>query len=269
MNNKSDLIDEGAKEFSFSVALNMLQHGAKELLKGYAPNIVGDGVASLIPGVYGAYSAVKRKRFEDNMQRMFEQLGLKYDILNENYNKKNAEQKAQLDKIYGLIMDYVIEEPQLDKVDFIINGFENLFYYDHITEDFVLTYYDVLKSLRLVDISTLKIFKTGLGDQTAAMTMIKVMEHHEITSEQYKSVKKNLLRLGLLTTQVDINYYENTEKLYKHVAEIQKYLKVLSDSKRKNTPKLSEPKFKTKEDRYQITKFGREFLDFFVEKESL
>lgn len=263
---RADQIEEGATEFSLGVTIELMKFGTKEYLKDIVPEVIGEGIASLIPGFAGAYNAIKRRQVEDNFSFMIQELVKRLDVIQTNYNNKNNEQKKKLDQIYGFVMDYVIDEPQQEKIQFIINGFEKLTSYESISDDFVLTYYDLLKSLRLVDISTLKIFKLNYSNQQQGMTYQDVINKHMITHEQYNSVKENLLRYGLLTTQAEENNYSDIEKLYKSVGEIQSFLKKVVESKTRNPPSLKAIKLKTRENRYKITKLGREFLDFFVEE---
>ena len=93
------------------------------------------------------------------------------------------------------------------------------------------------------------------------------MENHGISYEQYESVRRNLQRIGLLTTKTDLNITDDLEEIVDKFRELYKYLDKLTNPKFKRTlPKLKLPKLKSKES-LQISKFGKDFVEFFINKE--
>lgn len=52
----------------------------------------------------------------------------------------------------------LIDEYQKEKNEYMINGYIYLTDHAEITSDFVMHYYDLLKQLRMVDISVLRLY---------------------------------------------------------------------------------------------------------------
>lgn len=154
------------------------------------------------------------------------------------------------------------DEPQSDKIKYLINGFVNLTDHEMLTEDFVLTYYDLMRNLRMVDIAVLRLYcnRTQYEHQSHE-SFDEVMERHGLTIAQYDSVRNNLYRLGLLTSVSDIESMRDLDSLFESIKEIHKYLERVA--KGKTLPKLKEPKIRSKE-RFRVSKFGRQFHDFFL-----
>ena len=71
---------------------------------------------------------------------------------------KSETQQHKINTLFTYVLDYVIDEKQELKIDIMVNGFINISHHEDISEDFVLTYYDVLRDLRLIDISVLRFY---------------------------------------------------------------------------------------------------------------
>jgi hemerythrin len=242
---------------------------AKETFTGMLKEILVDAGASLIPGVYGAISGYKRARFERNIQKFANELYSKIEEIRVNLESKTKEQKDKIDQLFGYVMDYVIDEQQEEKIKLMVNGFVNITEHDQITEDFVLTYYDVLKELRMVDISVLRLMYASRYwiNDAVGETYRDVMERHGLSYEQYESVRRNLHRIGLLTSVTDLSINDDLEQIYKTFKELYAYLDKLTNLRYKGSlPKLKEPKLKSK-DSLQISRFGRDFVEFFLNLE--
>lgn len=272
--NKKQDVKDVIKENSITTAIDMASKAGVEVAKSVIPSLLGDIVvdtaASLLPGVSGVYNGVKRARIERNLKLFSEKLSLRIEELQRNFEQLDKEQKEKVDEIFGYITDYVVEEKQQEKIEYMVNGFVKLTEHDQITEDFVLTYYDVLNELRMVDLSTLKLvaqnYFINYQTQQERMTFQDVLDKHGITYEQYQSVRRNLLRKGLFTTKTDENINSDLEEIVDHITGIHDFLSKLIDSKSKRLPKLKKPKLKSKSN-IIVSKFGSEFITFFVSKE--
>lgn len=264
-------IQEAAKGLALDTILSVGSDTAAEIAKESITNIIGDilvdTTSSLIPGISGAVQGYKRARFERNITTFAKELHSQLDLLRKNLEFKNEEQKERIDKLYNYVMDYVIDEQQEEKIHYIVNGFVNITNHEYITDDFILTYYDVLKELRMVDISVLRLMYNSRYVFEKDESFQDVIEKHGISYEQYKSVRRNLQRKGLLTTKTDLNITDDLEEIVDKFKELYKYLDKVTDPKFKRTlPKLKLPKLKSKEN-LQISKFGKDFVEFFINKE--
>lgn len=151
----------------------------------------------------------------------------------------------------------------------MVNGFVNITEHDHVSNDFVLTYYDVLKELRMVDISVLRLMYVSryAFDQESKETFQEIMDRHGISYEQYEAVRRNLLRIGVLTTRTDLKITDDLKEISKTFKELYSFLDKLANPKfKRSLPRLKEPKFQSKE-HFEISKFGRDFVEFFLELE--
>jgi hypothetical protein len=265
---KEDLkstVKDSALDVILNVGSGTVADIAKETFAGMLQELLVDTGASLIPGVSGALSSYKRSRFERNIRNFTDELYTKIEEIRINLENKTEEQKNKIDQLLSYVMDYVIDEQQADKIKFMVNGFVNITEHEQITEDFVLTYYDVLKELRMVDISVLKLMASYyLMGNVEDGNYRDVMERHGLNYEQYESVRKNLLRKGLLTTKTELNINNDLEEISKKFKELYVYLEKLTNPKLTGAlPKLKEPKFKSK-DNLQMSRFGRDFVEFFL-----
>jgi hemerythrin len=267
---KRNNLKETGKELALETVLNVGTKAAGDAAKSSITSIVGDllvdTASSLVPGVSGAVQGYKRARFESNITTFTGELHTRIEEIRVNLEEKTDEQKEKIDQLFNYVMDYVIDEQQEEKIHYMVNGFVTITEHKEISDDFVLTYYDVLKELRMVDISVLRLMYSSryIFDQETRETFQDVMERHGISYEQYESVRRNLLRIGLLTTKTDLNITDDLEEIVKKFKDLYAYLDKLTDPKfKRSLPTLKMPKLKSKEN-FELSKFGRDFVKFFV-----
>lgn len=94
----------------------------KESFTSMLADIAVDTGASLIPGLSGVIVGYKRTRFERNIKIFAEELFKRLDEVQRNMKDKTDEQKEQIDKVLGYVIDYVIDEQQEQKIQLIVNG---------------------------------------------------------------------------------------------------------------------------------------------------
>lgn len=240
---------------------------AKESITSMVGDIIVDSASSLVPVVSGAVQGYKRARFERNIVVFTEELYAKIEEVNLNLKEKTDKQKDKIDQLFSYIMDYVIDEQQEEKIEYMVNGFVNVTQHEQISDDFILTYYDVLKELRMVDISVLNLMYCSryVLNHENRESYQDIMERHGLSYEQYEAVRRNLHRIGILTTRTDLNIYSDLEEISKKFKELYSYLEKLTNPKHKRSlPKLKEPKLKSK-DNFEVSKFGRDFVNFFLD----
>ena len=235
---------------------------AKEPIFGMACDLVLDGVVgTVVPGVMNTVLSYKQKRQEKMFIEFMNNIKDKINILEDRLNNMNHEQYLEFkDKYFGLISDYVLDEVQEAKIKYITNGFINLCEVDKINEDFVLTYYDALKDLRIIDIAVLKLYSEIYNPfNQSEKTFDDILVEHNIDYDQYTAIREKLVRLGLLTTKRE----NKIDDLYNNILNMQDYLENISKGKK---AKLKSFKRIDKKDSFQISKFGRAFIEFFIEE---
>ncbi|MFK8795819.1 hypothetical protein [Planococcus plakortidis] len=272
--NKWKNIKNSGEELALDTFLTVSSESAAEVAKASVTSIAGDllidTTSSLVPGISGVVQNYKRNRFEKNIIAFTTELQTKVDHIRTNLEAKTEEQRVQIDQLFQIVLDYVIDEQQEEKVQFMVNGFVNITEHDHVSTDFVLTYYDVLKEMRMIDIAILRFMydvRYVSFDQASKDTYRDILERHGINYDQYEAVRRNLVRIGVFTTRTDLNITNDLNEISKTFKELHSYLEKLTNPKFKGSlPKLKEPKLKSKDD-FEVSKFGRDFVSFFLDIE--
>lgn len=187
-----------------------------------------------------------------------------------NLNKQTEENREKLDRLLEFIIDIVVEEFQEEKIKFMVNGYLSLTKHIDVSDDLVMHYYDVIKQLRMVDISVLCLYsrqKYYIADNEKIETYQDVLDRHKISIEQYKSVRENLLRIGLLELKIKDDVENDMSSLEAGINRIVKYLNHINRDKKSRPPKFNEVKIRQKtRENIKISKFGMEFYNFFINK---
>jgi len=220
-----------------------------------AVSIIGELTGKSLFGTFAprlttAFFSYKQKRFEKNINKAIDELKKRETELNERLSA--VENRQSFIESFELIWDYIIEEPQEQKIQYMVNGLVNLAGHEQIKEDFVLFYYDTLSNLRLVDIAILKLY---YGNYANAASYQDILDEFNIDYDQYNAVREKLVRMGLLKNK----YTDDLDKLYKNVLTIQEYL----DGKSKKLKRLERL---SKRDSYSISSLGENFIRFFLDK---
>ncbi|MFE0507966.1 hypothetical protein ACWF7H_28975 [Peribacillus butanolivorans] len=163
------------------------------------------------------------------------------------------------------MLNNALDEPQKEKIEFFINGFINIAQCETINEDFVLIFYDLLRELRLVDLTVLKLYgRYYLNEENTDINSYDdVLIKHNITYEQYNLVRRNLVKKGILTTKTDLILEKDLKAIEESIKELQKYVELITNPKKSNYPRLKSLKLKYN-NRFEITRFGREFIEFII-----
>ncbi|WP_142830077.1 hypothetical protein [Planococcus soli] len=271
---KKDMKETG-QEMLIDTFLNVGSEAGAEVIKQSVASAVGDimvdTAASLIPGASGAYQSFKRTQHEKNMNRLISELSIRMEEIKRNLELKTQEQKSHFDEQFRLVLDTASDEQQEEKIKYMVNGLVHISEHEQLSDDFILTYYDVLKSMRIVDIGVLKLMYDVkyYFDRSSRDSYTDIMERHGITYEQYEAVRRNLLRLGLFTTKLDLNILGDLETIVKSVKDLNTSIEKLTSGKKINSlPRLKDPQLKSKEN-FEVSKFGRDFVNFFIEHEQL
>ena len=233
---------------------------AKQPLFDLTCDLVLEGViGSVVPGVMNTYLSYKQKRQEKMFIKFMEEIESKIEILEERLKNMTPENYIEFrDKYFGLVSDYVLDEVQEEKIKYITKGFINLSQVNHINEDFVLTYYDTLKDLRIMDIAVLNLYYDIYNPfSKSEKTFHDILVEYHIDYDQYTAIREKLVRLGVLTTKRE----NRIDDLYNNILNMQDYLENTYKGKK---VKLKPFKRIDKKDSFQISKFGREFIDFFI-----
>ncbi|GGB01838.1 hypothetical protein ERX37_00165 [Macrococcus hajekii] len=265
----SDVTKESILDGFIQASTEHIADSAKNTTTSLLGDLLIDTTAGAIPGIGGALQGIKLKRLEKNIHKLIFELASRLSEVNEDLKKRITDHDEQLNEAFEYIFEYAAEEKQEEKIKYMVNGFLNLAKYDGvISNEFIITYYDVLKTLRLIDIGVLKfMYDVKYRPFDNEHDLKDLLNTFNINYDQYQSVRVNLERMGLLSTKIQSNIVKDLDEISDKIDEIHKYLSVLDDPKK--LKRLSKPKslkFKST-DKFEISKFGREFVKFFIEEE--
>ena len=215
---------------------------------------------AIIPGFTSVVTNIKQKRFERNIKKMLSEFQVQLGDMRLKFDEISEVRKTSFsDEFSEMIIDYVSEERDEEKIPFIVNGIKNLINEDKDVDNTTL-YFDVLKNLRKIDILVLKQYDFR-SEEYFENNFQDFLDKLSIDYDEYKYIKEKLLRSGLL-----ISSYEAEQKEINIIIfELAKFLKELENGKSKKiSDKLKRPKIK-KNERIQLSKFGRSFIDFFTD----
>lgn len=212
-------------------------------------------VGSVVPGVTSAMLAYKQKRSERMIEEFMIETRKRQKELEEELIQLDEERFAEVKgKYFGLVLDYVMETKQEEKIKYIVNGFINLTSMDKMQEDVILIYYDILDELNLLDIRVLKTYNFYTRNEG----YYDILEEVAISNDQYQLIQNKLERLGLIETKGQSQYAE----MFENVKNIGEYLSSIEKGK-KASLKFKKPSAGSTKS-YKLTKLGWGFLDFFM-----
>lgn len=216
-----------------------------------------DGVVGTVaPGVMSLMLAYKQKRSERMIEEFMRETRVRQSEVEEKLLALEEEDLKEVKgKYFGLVLDYVIETKQEEKIKYIVNGFINLTEIKKLKEDVVLIYYDLLDGLNILDIRVLKIYSYNHEIETYS----DIIEDANISYEQYELIQNKLKRLGLLETNGQSQY----EEMFGNVKNMGEFLNLIEKGKKAKL-KFKKPGAGRLQS-YKLTRLGRDFLVFFAE----
>lgn len=225
---------------------------AKQVTTEETSLLLGSLFGAIAPRVNGIVLSYKQNRFERNTKAMIEALIARIELLERNYSQLNPEMQENYGTQYiEMLLDNVIDERQVEKVKWNVNGFINLMT-DESNENIMQMFFDTLSELTVLDIDTLRMYELS-----SDINITDVVDKYGINYDQVKLVKEKLVRLGLLSRK-------NDEVRDANLDEITVYLQNLEKDLKKKNPKGVKLSNKVKKisgnESYRITRLGVGFL---------
>nr|DAL63910.1 MAG TPA_asm: protein of unknown function (DUF4393) [Caudoviricetes sp.] len=257
MNDKTNDLIEATKGVIGEILVeDALPALAEEILKGTVMEAASGTVGLISPRIGGVMVAYQQRRWERNWEKYICLIVEHQDELNKRLDRLEEEQRKEVKNTYfPLISDYVGNEKQYEKIEFIVNGFINLSSGINMQEDITLMYYDTLSQLSLLDLRVLKIYAYQYFDEGCRDNISSVMKEYRIDIAQISLIREKLLRAGLLLSQ-------NDEKMEENINNVSEFIEGLS--KNKKNLRLKKINKIRRNDSYKITSYGRKFLNFFT-----
>ena len=224
----------------------------QQVIKDEAGALVGSILSAASPRVHGMWLSFKQNRFERNMTRMMAELFRSVDDLKIQYAALSDEMKDLYNgQFTEMLLDNVVDEQQIDKVTWNVNGFIGMMTND-ANENIMKMFFDTLNELTVLDIELLKAYR--IWDRTYPLELAK---QYGIDSDQLKMVKEKLVRLGLMNRK-------NDEQRDKNLDEIVEYLEKSERDAKSSKPKGVKLPYGIKKisntESYEISHLGFSFL---------
>lgn len=164
-------------------------------------------------------------------------------------------------------IDTALNSEQETKIKFIVQGFESIIESEDISYDVASLYLGTLERVSLLDIAVLKHYCTPFD----LRDINGILDSFNIDAEIFNSSRAYLRTLGLIETKSDINVTADIDMIYKslddtikNVVNIKNYL--LGKNKKLYPPKITNLRKLESKERYQSSKFGRNFYSYFIEE---
>lgn len=235
----------------------------------FAELLIDFGFSS-VPGVSGIYQNLKLKREAEAIRQILILIEERIDDVNSLLKKMDAESRENVEQAFEYMYEYAVEEKQKEKITYMVNGFINLITLEKaISNEFIITYYDVLRELRMVDIAVLKyMYDLKFGNRIQSKTIIEfnneIKQEFNIDDDQIISVRRNLERLGLLSIKYSSRIVDDLNDINDQIKNIKKIFESMGSGRRNIRLKINEVSIKSS-NRHEVSKFGREFIEFFMQ----
>lgn len=210
---------------------------------------IDGSVGLVLPGAGNMILSYKQQRME---RRVIATLKTLVDR-QEEFNSIIAAVKDELSylnikgKYFEMLMDYSMDEPQEEKIKYLVNGYLNVARISNPQEDVVRSFYDTLKQLNLLDIRVLRLY-SYVGQDNA----YNIMEDYQIDHYQYNMVREKLARLGLLYSKNELQRDKNQDAMVDYLTDLSKG----RAGKLRNVKKIS------RSESYSLSSYGNRFISF-------
>lgn len=270
----TESILEVITEYSKEAAKNHIKDIATKSSIQLAATVGVDMVGSIIPGIGNAISSYRTQKQLNNLNTLIIELQKNIGEIKSNIEKQTKENKEILDSILEMVIIKVSNTNQSGKIQYMINGFTALTAIEKISYDISYLYYDVLDRMTILDIEILKLsYPFFYSEENNSRSYLDILNDFDIDYYQYNSIRNNLDRMGLLENKYDDTLEKDLDLLVKKVNDVNESVISIQEAfenpkkKIKKLNKNSKVKLKAK-DQLKISKFGREFIEFFAENDS-
>ncbi|GEM_PF-976520 len=229
---------------------------AQPILDFSSSFIFNSVLASAIPSLGAIVLGYKQKRAEKMLNEFILQMKNNLDEINYALRELKKDRFNQIkEKQYAIILDYVIENNQEEKIIYMANGFINLTKYGNFDDDMLLMYYNTLEVLSVLDLKIFEEYYKYINDRQ--YTFDKILDVLEINTEYLDLITQKLIREGLLVKKVSNELVElaesvNLRSMYKDYE--QKY----EDQMYHIAEDILYNRYE-----YELSKYGKEFRNFF------
>ncbi len=235
-----------------------------EAVSAAIQTLTGGLLGAVAPAFLGVKLSYQQRRFERNMVKMLNAVVQKQDIIEQRLNQLAPDVRQKfIDGPYrDVLFDNIIAENQEQKVQDNINGYINVMGLENPNDDVIFTFFHTLSQMNELDIRILRLYlPTYETGEKGHETFLDVMREENIDESQYNFIREKLCRLGMLDSKNEANRDENLDILGTTLTELIKQLY----SKKPKEVKAPKLKKISRSESYNITRLGRQYLDFIEE----
>lgn len=223
-------------------------------------NLAGELVGAICPRLNNIRLSYKQNRLERNVNTMLNHLVSNQELLSGRIDElqQSIEGRRFIQQSGEMLLDNIVDEIQLEKVQYSVNGFVNLIQTENANLDMSLMFFKTISELNDIDIRILRTYDWRNQNKEEPITPY----NSEFDYSQLKYIKEKLLRLGLLKSKNEELSAKNQESIIDY---LQKFSKDISS---KNPKGVKLPNFKKLQttDSYKITSLGRTLLQLISEQ---
>lgn len=251
-------------EASVEVALDNLPVLAAAMreagLQG-AANILADSIVGAVaPGALSLVVNYRLNRMQRNVRYLIDELASNPDVVNGRLDALEPVVRSKFVEgpYRDAFLDSVVNENESEKVFQSVNAFVNLMDQENPSDSFVLTFFDDLSRMSMLDVRVLKLhYRNPLTGFEPEDDCLKLTTEEGVDDGQYRIVREKLCRLGLLGSRNEEKREKNLEATQEVVAELLKQL----DKKNPRLPKPPRIQRISRSDSFFITSLGRHYLE--------
>jgi len=166
-------------------------------------NMVTDTIiGQIVPGAATAFLSYRQKRTEKMLIRAIDELKIQISEINSKLIGMSEKQIILIkESIFPIVLDNIEKESEEEKIKYIVNGFKHSINYDITDFDLILSYYDILNDLRMIDIRIL----IDLYEESKKMVRSYMEETDRTIKTEYEAVEtyaiKKMESLGLISVK--------------------------------------------------------------------
>lgn len=248
--------------------------------KELAAELALETAPELVPIIGNAVRSYRMNHRFSRIETFIQELEKKIEELYTYNENLGGDNKEKFNELLLFALDSVGEYTQKEKIEYLVNGLETIIQAEDISFDIGYLYINTLNRLSLLDIAVVKLYNNPHAYFSAEATNVEFRNYQDVLSAfkieyyQYEAIRDNLYTIRLLerknetNTKKDLkNIEENLERLDKNISNLYSYLETVIKGRTKN-PKLKKydrgkVKIET-DDKYVISKFGRDFFRYFI-----
>lgn len=232
-----------------------------------------DSLFNAIPGIGTTIVTYRNKKQMKNLLIFVKELDKRIEEIQSYIKLKSERDKDIIDDIVDIAVEKSLNSQQDEKIKFIAHGLESILKNEDISFDVASLYFDTIDRMTLLDIAVLKFYRIPFDPVSGKHRDIQViLSTFNINHEIFQATRSNLRTIGLLETKTDKKITDDIEGIFKTLSTITE--RVNSISAAFNNPKkagkvknrsIKVEKIQSK-DRFEVSKFGRDFHDFFIDE---